>query len=128
MLGTVALPQRHIADYSEVVGEETFAELRALARPLQGLSVANLSLASFGTWVTDLLSSSVPLLQDLGLEASWYVLRAEQRFETEMRALYAALNGESEPWTPARAQAWEQFSAATRATLGAAADADIVVI
>src|SRR5437870_13771585 len=99
MLGTVALSHRPLAAYEDIAGSEAIAELRALAAPLRGRRLINLSLTAFGTWTTDLLGSTVPLLQDLGIDAGWYVLRSEHEFEREVRALYAALNGAGH-WTP----------------------------
>src|SRR4030042_5273252 len=74
MFGTIALSSKALADYEPIVGEEVLAELRSLARPLQGMRVLHLSVAAFGTAVADTLSSLVPLMSHLGLPSQWQVL------------------------------------------------------
>ena len=96
MFGSLSLPAKSIADYGAVPGVDVGA-LRALAEPLQGVRVLNLSLTSFGTTVADLLSSAVPLLHDLGLDAQWQVVRPYEDPAVET-ALYSAIGG-GHPWT-----------------------------
>ncbi|MHB8577699.1 MAG: glycosyltransferase [Dehalococcoidia bacterium] len=126
MLGTVALSQRRVEDYVEIAGAGAIAELRALAAPLRGVRAVNLSLSAFGTGVTDLLSASVPLLQDLGIDATWYVVRSEHEYEAALRALYAAMNGAADVWAPDSMSRWERFSRASLEALGSAGDVVIV--
>src|SRR5437660_1305970 len=77
-------------------------------------------------WTADLLGSAVPLLQDLGIEAGWYVLRTEHEFDREVRALYAALNGAPGRWTADDRHAWERFSVQMREELGVSFDIAVV--
>ncbi|HEY8838443.1 MAG TPA: glycosyltransferase [Dehalococcoidia bacterium] len=113
MLGTVALTQRHVDDYAAIVGDSRIADLKRLADPLKAVRLLSLSLALFGTWLTDLLSASTPLLQDLGVDADWRVVRPGQEFDAATRALYEALNGASDRWTPEIRQRWDRLSSNT---------------
>src|SRR4030042_4978048 len=90
MFGTIALSSKALADYEPIGGEEALAELRGLARPLQGLRVLHLSVAAFGTAVADLLSSLVPLMSDLGLPSQWQVLRPAPEYFSVNKAMYDA--------------------------------------
>lgn len=112
MLGTVALSPRHVGDYAEVAGADRIAELRRLAGGLGEARILNLSLATFGSWLTDLLSSSIPLLQDLGVQADWRLVRPDHESDEAVRDLYRALGGEADAWTPAARLAWQRFVAA----------------
>ena len=68
MYGTLALTHRALDDLQDAAGDAAIAELRALARPIEGLRVLNLSVTGFGTGTAELLNSSVPLMKDLGLD------------------------------------------------------------
>ena len=80
MYGTLALSHRTVDDLREAAGGDAIDELRRLARPIEGLRVLNLSVTGFGTGTAELLSSSVPLLTDLGIDAQWQVVRASEDF------------------------------------------------
>src|SRR4030042_4646109 len=98
MFGTIALPPKALAEYQPIVGEEALAELERLSRPLQGLRVLHLSVAAFGTAVSDTLSSLVPLMSDLGLPSQWQGLRPAQEFFAVNKAMYDALAGIAARW------------------------------
>jgi trehalose synthase len=110
MFGTIALSSKALADYEPIVGEEALAELRSLARPLQGVRVLHLSLAAFGTAVADMLSSLVPLMSDLGLPSRWQVLRPAQEFFAVNKAMYEALAGVCARWNAEMEAIWQQYT------------------
>jgi len=111
MFGTIALSSKALADYEPIVGEEALAELRGLARPLQGLRVLHLSVAAFGTAVADLLSSLVPLMSDLGLPSQWQVLRPAQEYFAVNKAMYDALAGMGARWNAEVEAIWHEYTA-----------------
>ncbi|HLZ72263.1 MAG TPA: glycosyltransferase [Dehalococcoidia bacterium] len=106
MLGTVALSPRRLEEYEALIGPERVAELRRLAEPLRGLHLLALSLRSFGSWTTDLLTSSVPLLRDLGIDAAWQVVQTDHESQGALVALYEGLNGAGDTWTAETRRAW----------------------
>ncbi len=109
MYGTVALTSRSIDDYGELLGPDVVAELREWADPLRGASVLNLNLAPFGTGVADLLSASVPLLNDLGLDCHWQVIRTSEVFGQVTTALYSALGGGGDEWNDEFSDIWLRY-------------------
>ena len=111
MYGSPAIAPRSIRDLAPVVGEETLAELERLARPLRGLRVLNLSIMAFGTGVAELLSASVPLMADLGLDCQWQVVRAGEEFMPVNRAMYMALGGRYVEWSRHMAEVWQRYNA-----------------
>ena len=110
MYGTLAVSHRALDELSDAAGREIIDELRALARPLEGLRVLNLSVTGFGTGTAELLNSSVPLLTDLGLECSWQVVRSSEDFAPASRAMYQALGGVGVPWTGEMTDAWLRYA------------------
>jgi len=111
MYGTLALSHRALDDLSDSAGVRTIEELRALARPIEGLRVLNLSVTGFGTGTAELLNSSVPLLTDLGLDCSWQVVRTSEEFAHVARAMYQALGGVYVPWTQEMTDTWLSYAA-----------------
>ncbi len=110
MYGTLALSPRALDTLADVVGEPAIAELRALARPIEGLRVLNLSVTGFGTGTAELLNSSVPLLSDLGIECHWEVVRTSEDVAAASRAMYRALGGVYAEWTQEMIDAWLRFA------------------
>ncbi len=111
MYGTLALSHRALDDLVEAAGGDALDEIRALARPLEGLRVLNLSVTGFGTGTAELLTSSVPLLNDLGLDAHWQVVRASEEAATVSRAMYRALAGTPVEWTQDMTDTWLRYAA-----------------
>jgi trehalose synthase len=110
MYGTLALSHRALDDLRDAAGDAAIAELRALARPIEGLRVLNLSVTGFGTGTAELLNSSVPLMNDLGLHAHWQVVRASEEVAQVGRAMYQALGGVPVQWTHEMTEIWLRYA------------------
>ena len=126
MYGTLALTPRSMRDFAPVVDEDALAEVSRLARPLRGLRVLNLSISAFGTGVAELLSTSTPLMTDLGLDCQWQVVRTGEEFSAVNRAMYMALNGHYVAWSQDMIDVWQRYSAMNADLL--TEDFDVVVI
>jgi trehalose synthase len=111
MYGTLAISHRALDDLTEAAGAEAIEELRALARPIEGLRVLNLSVTGFGTGTAELLNSSVPLFTDLGLDCHWQVLRGSVEASGVTRAMYRALGGGAYvAWTNEMTDTWQRYA------------------
>jgi trehalose synthase len=110
MYGTLALSPRALEGLADVAGQAAIEELRALARPVEGLRVLNLSVTGFGTGTAELLNSSVPLLNDLGIDCHWEVVRTSEDVAAANRAMYRALGGVAVDWTQEMTDAWLRFA------------------
>ncbi len=110
MYGTLAISQRALNDLADVSDERTLDELRSLARPIEGLRVLNLSVTGFGTGTAELLNSAVPLLNDLGLDVHWQVVRGSEEVQHVARAMYQALGGVYVDWTQEMTDAWQRYA------------------
>jgi trehalose synthase len=126
MYGTLAFTPRSIRDLASVVGEDDLAELARLAKPLRNLRVLNLSITAFGTGVAELLSTSVPLMTDLGLDCQWQVVRVGEEFAPVNRAMYMALTGHYVAWSQDMTDLWQRYSAMNADLF--TEDYDIVVV
>jgi trehalose synthase len=99
MLTPVPVPPKAIGDYVAVVGPEEVERLRERARPFRGVRVLHVNSTAFGGGVAELLSTQVPLMRDLGLDAHWQLMRAPDEFFVVTKTIHNALQGASVPWT-----------------------------
>ena len=112
MLPTVPLVDKRVDDYEGPAGREAVARLREAARPLVGASILHLNSTAFGGGVAELLHSQLPLLNDLGIQATWAVLEGSDDYFAVTKAVHNALQGAEVPWTgEMRAAYWERIRA-----------------
>ncbi len=112
MLPTVPLVDKGVDDYEGPAGREAVARLREAARPLVGASILHLNSTAFGGGVAELLHSQLPLLNDLGIHATWAVLEGSDDYFAVTKAVHNALQGAEVEWTQEmRAAYWERIRA-----------------
>lgn len=80
--------------YSISIGEEMIDNLRSAASPLKGKKIVEINATAVGGGVAELLSSQIPLCNELGLDVSWYVLPPDDRFFKTTKGLHNCLQGE----------------------------------
>ncbi|MEX2239033.1 MAG: glycosyltransferase [Dehalococcoidia bacterium] len=107
MFASLALSTKSLDEYASLPGVDV-DHLRRLAEPLRGARVLNLSVTTFGTSVADLIGSSTPLLQDLGLDAHWQAVRSYEAPELES-AIYNAIAG-APTWSADFADQWGRYN------------------
>ena len=99
MLERVPLLEKHLDDYADVVMPGTIERIRELAEPLIGARVLHINATAYGGGVAELLSTHVPLLRDLGLEAEWQVIHGSDDFFAVTKQVHNALQGAEVEWT-----------------------------
>ena len=126
MLHRVDLGDLSIEPYREIVGDEEIATLRRLAEPLRGLKVLHLNATSYGGGVSELLRSVVPLERDLGLEADWQIIAADDAFFNVTKKMHNALQGEELALTTDQIATYRDVSARNAGLLDA--DYDVYIV
>jgi trehalose synthase len=99
LLERVPLLEKHLDDYADVVLPGTIERIRELAAPLVGARVLHVNATAYGGGVAELLSTHVPLLRDLGLEAEWQVIHGSDDFFAVTKNVHNALQGAEVEWT-----------------------------
>ena len=89
-----------INDYAPIVGSSTIEELYLLAERLRGKTVQNINSTAVGGGVAEILSRMLPLLQDLGVDVSWDVIKGNERFFSLTKRIHNALHGVAETFGP----------------------------
>src|SRR5579883_1407866 len=136
MLESVLVLPKDINDYRPFVGDQRIDEIIAQAAPLRGARVLHLNATAYGGGVAELLSTNVPLLRSVGIDAEWRVMPGGPDLWETTKAIHNLLQGASiapsspeassesirhrnrrrsivAPWTPEMAAIWERYNALT---------------
>ncbi|HRV23274.1 MAG TPA: hypothetical protein P5240_09720, partial [Syntrophorhabdaceae bacterium] len=87
-------------DYIPIVGRGTIEALYALAERLSGKTVVNVNSTFSGGGVAEILMRMVPLLNQLGVDTRWMVIKGNESFFTVTKKFHNALHGKREDITP----------------------------
>jgi len=88
-----------LQDYQEVAGPGVIEELRVLAGRVAGRRMQHINSTPVGGGVAEILTRLVPLIRELGLEATWDVIKGDQAFFSVTKAFHNALHGKPEEIT-----------------------------
>jgi trehalose synthase len=120
---------RSLEEYAGIVGTPVIQQLRALGEMLRGLKVVHVNSTSQGGGVAEILAWMVPLMRDLGLDASWKVTRGTPVFFTTTKSIHNGLQGKPVSLTK---REWDNYYEVNAQNLSemkdALEEADIVVI
>lgn len=127
--GNDRAPGTALAEYEKIIGSTEVNRLRHLAAPLKGLKLVHVNSTKEGGGVAEILHKLVPLMRELGLDASWEVVTGEAPFYETTKAFHNGLQGDSVRLTSAMLKAYEETNEENAATLRPVLeDADIVII
>jgi trehalose synthase len=88
-----------LQDYEPVVGRSVIEELNILANQLSGKIVQNINSTYIGGGVSEILEHMVPLLNQLGVDARWDVIKGDEEFFEVTKKFHNALHGKTEKLT-----------------------------
>ena len=93
MLQTVDVGERSLEGYRGIVADSILDEVGACAERLRGVRVLHLNATPYGGGVSEILRSTVPLLNDIGLVADWKVTSGDDAFFHVSKTIHNALQG-----------------------------------
>jgi trehalose synthase len=79
--------------YEAFAGSGAICQLRMLSDRLKGMRVVHVNSTREGGGVAEILSWMVSLMRDLGLDASWEVIRGSQDFYSVTKSIHNGLQG-----------------------------------
>lgn len=82
-----------IEQYESIVGKVLIEELFLLAGKLEGRSIQNINSTAVGGGVAEILNRMIPLLKQLGVSASWDVIRGDEKFFEITKKFHNGLHG-----------------------------------
>ncbi|MBM4351333.1 MAG: glycosyl transferase family 1, partial [Deltaproteobacteria bacterium] len=81
-------------DYEPIVGLQTLEELYLLAEGLKGKRVKMVNSTAVGGGVAEILHRLVPLLNELGIQTQWEVIKGGEDFFVVTKKIHNTLHGE----------------------------------
>jgi len=81
-----------LENYIPIVGQSVIDDLRLIAERLRGKTVQHVNSTAVGGGVAEILSRMVPLLQELGVETIWDVIKGGEQFFGVTKKFHNALH------------------------------------
>ncbi|MFC2017649.1 glycosyltransferase [Chloroflexota bacterium] len=94
--------------YVSIVGEERMERLQKVAQRLKGLKLLELNASAQGGGVAEMLFSSVPFLNALGIESEWKIISGNKEYFECTKNLHNLLQGRKGIFTPEMEQCYIQ--------------------
>jgi len=85
-----------IEEYIPIVGQSIIDDLKLISGKLKGKVVQNINSTSVGGGVAEILNRMVPLLNELGIDARWDVIKGGEQFFNITKKFHNALHGRPE--------------------------------
>ena len=82
-----------ISDYEKIVGQQIVHELKLISKHLKKKKVQCINSTKAGGGVAEILSRLIPLMNELGIEATWDVINADPDYYNVTKAFHNALHG-----------------------------------
>jgi trehalose synthase len=92
-----AMNTRKLSDYESVVGQDVMEELYVLASRVKNRSIKMVNSTDTGGGVAEMLQRLVPLLNELGVQTTWEVIKGNSDFFSITKAFHNSLQGSEEP-------------------------------
>lgn len=118
-----------LQQYSAVAGQDVVNHLKQLAKTLKGIRLVHLNATRIGGGVAEILHKMVPLMQELGIEASWEIIEGSPEYYQCTKSFHNALQGDRLVIPENLLSVYEKTNAQTAESLhDSLNDADIVII
>lgn len=85
-----------LEEYIPIVGQSIIDDLKLLAKRLEGKVVQQINSTAVGGGVAEILTRAVPLLNELGLNTKWDVIKGGEQFFEVTKKFHNALHGRAE--------------------------------
>ena len=108
--------------YAPIIGQQSIDELRLLAEHLRQRQIQHINSTAVGGGVAEILHRLIPLLQELGVQARWDVIKGGDAFFQVTKRLHNALHGAPAALTPHDYRTFLETAAQNRTTLSLTGD------
>ena len=115
-----------IDEYASVTGQQVIDELRLLADKAKGKKIQNVNSTAVGGGVAEILNRMVPLFQELGVDATWDVIKGGDKFYKVTKKFHNALHGGKEEIGPEDFEAFLDTSELNNRTLPLTGDVEFI--
>jgi trehalose synthase len=106
VLESVHVGPRSLESYRTIAPDAILDDLARHAADLRGARVLHVNATPYGGGVSELLRSSVPILNDLGLSVHWKIIRGDDRFFHVTKKIHNGLQGAADDLTESEREAY----------------------
>lgn len=99
-----------LESYAQVAGQDVVDHLLQLAKPLAGMKVSHVNSTRVGGGVAEILYKLVPLMRELGIDASWEVIEGNELFFHCTKGMHNGLQGNRVDIPEAQLRAYEEVN------------------
>ena len=85
---------KKLTDYRHIVGEKVITDIYKKTRKLYGKPILHINSTYMGGGVAEILNSLVPLMNDVGLNAGWRIIRGTTDLFTITKKFHNAIQGD----------------------------------
>lgn len=117
-----------LSAYERIIGTQKTDRLLAAVERVKGLKILELNSTAVGGGVAEMLHSSVPFLNELGVDDEWQVIRGSRPFYETTKAIHNLLQGRGGYFTTDMEKIYFQTLKENGSCDMSARDADIVII
>ena len=103
---------KRILEYGKVIGKQTLETIFRIAERLSDKKVKMVNSTAVGGGVAEILNRLVPLLNELGIETHWEVIKGNEEFFNITKTIHNSLHGKEEPLTPQMKEIFLEFNRA----------------
>ena len=89
-----------LESYASIIGDEKIERLQNIGQRLKGLKILELNTTAQGGGVAEMLYSSIPFLNLLGIEAEWKIINGRKSYYECTKKLHNLLQGMKGSFTP----------------------------
>jgi len=89
-----------LSSYEDIVGIRTIEELGLLAEKVKGKKAKMVNSTAVGGGVAEILARLVPLMNELGVDTKWEVIKGSEEFFDVTKTFHNALHGDKVEITP----------------------------
>ncbi len=98
-----------VEHYEKIVGKEVIERIKVSAEPLKDKHVVHISSTAEGGGVAEMLNTLVFLMNDVGIETGWRILRGSHSFFKITKAFHNSLQGRCMRVTKNRQRIYEEY-------------------
>jgi trehalose synthase len=110
MLHRVKLLKRDLEDYRGIVKDGLLQEIGDLSADMRGLRVLEVNSTAKGGGVAELLTSLVPMMRAVGIQAEWQIIFGDRDFFKVTKAMHNALQGKDIDFNEEMRDIYEKYS------------------
>ncbi|MEA2035292.1 MAG: glycosyltransferase [Euryarchaeota archaeon] len=101
---------RSLEDYRGIVSDNIIYDIHKKARELYGKHIVHINSTYQGGGVAEMISSVVPLMNDIGISTGWRILHGNSDFFTITKKFHNAMQGESIHFTQMKKDLYQKAS------------------